>query len=487
VYEEHRQDVNENIRVENNNMPEHGLACCTCLQSSPSLWVGECACLLCSQCALLQNRELFCQNCNIVVKYTKLEKFIEFPAKGKLDKLFSANQSLRNMIINFSRVAQESNNEQLIALKMLDKQEAAWSRKSTEERKSMQKIRKEAEELEIKIAAKAKKVNALEEELKKLHVSEIPETTNNALVQKSLLVCPVDTRLPVKIESKNLSMPPDQSDQLHQARGPIVDLAAVSFGGNLGQVPFLKNCEDVENVSNGKAASSTEPGFTLVSNPRLDLSLLGVTGLDPTLSSIQSCKALSQVLDHKNDKDIGNSTNPLRVPHSKLANRQQVGKVRQSDVNQRGSWLKEEEGENKMSSKHGQKSSQHASEFSPMEEVKIPNRNASQLERTGSKNAINLIQSRLTCRTYNLLNPAKSTSKPVSSSGENYSDPLKIKLPRDRKGASSATHPVEPNANKEYNSRGDWSRNRENQGQIHMGDKVYALGPKKWKLASRSK
>ena len=136
-----------------------------------------------------------------------------------------------------------------------------------------------------------------------------------------------------------------------------------------------------------------------------------------------------------------------------------------------------------MSSKHGQKSSQHASEFSPMEEVKIPNRNASQLERTGSKNAINLNQSRLRRRPYNLLNPVKSTTKPVSSSRENYSDPLKIKLPRVREGVSSAT--LEPKANKEYD-RVAWSRNGESQGQLHMGAKVAAPRPKKWKLASKA-
>jgi len=301
--------------------------------------------------------------------------------------------------------------------------------------------------------------------LKKLLESEAPEAPNNAFVQKRFLVRPVDTRFPVKIKSTNH---PQQSDQ---AKGPIVN-SAIGFGSILGQGPFLKNLEKAEYASNGKAASSTKPGISLVSNPRLDLSLVGLTGQDLTLSSILSCKSSSQVLDNENDKGTTNATKPLRVSHSKLENRQQVWKVSRSNVNQRGSWLKEEEGENKVSFKQDKKASQHASCG-----------DSSQLDRTGSKNAINLIQSRLRRRPYNLLNPLKSTTKPVSSSRENYSDPLKIKLPRVREGVSSAT--LEPKANKEYN-RVAWSRNGESQGQLHMGAKVAAPRLKKWKLASKA-
>jgi len=235
---------------------------------------------------------------------------------------------------------------------------------------------------------------------------------------------------------------------------------------SFGKAETSESFEEVEYASNGKVASSTEPDISLVSSPRLDLSVVGVTGLDLT---IQSCNASSVVLDHENEKGTEYLTKPLRVSRSKLENlnRQQVGKVSQSDVNQRGSWLMEKEGENKVSSKHSKKASQHASHCSPAEEVKIPSRDASKLDRTGSKNAVNLIQSRLKRTTYNrLLNPVKSTRKPVSSSGENYS---------------------EPNANKEHNSRLNWSRNGENQGQIHIGGNISALRTKKWKLASRAK
>merc|ERR1719347_1433827 len=175
------------------------------------------------------------------------------------------------------------------------------------------------------------------------------------MVQKRFLVYPVDTRFPVKIESRIHSMPSHQSDSLCQANGPIVD-SAIGFGSILGQVPFLKNFKEVEHVSDVKAVSFTEPGISLVSNPRSDLSLVGVTGQNLTLPSIQSCKASSQILDHENNNGTGNPTKPLRVSHSQLENRPQVGKVSQSDVNQRGSSLKEKEGEIKVSSKYSKKS-----------------------------------------------------------------------------------------------------------------------------------
>ena len=55
---------------------------------------------------------------------------------------------------------------------------------------------------------------------------------------------------------------------------------------------------------------------------------------------------------------------PLRVSHSKLEN-QQVGKITQSEVVQRGSWLNGEEV--KVRPLQGKKAPQHAPECSPTE------------------------------------------------------------------------------------------------------------------------
>lgn len=160
--------------------------------------------------------------------------------------------------------------------------------------------------------------------------------------------------------------------------------------------------------------------------------------------------------------------------HSKLENRHQVGKVRPSDEYQKGSWLKEE-GDTQVGFKPCLKEPQHPPKCPPIE-VTEPKKDASKLD----QKKINLLQSGLNGRTYNLRSTVKTTTKPVSSSSENYSDSLKFELPE------RVSHPVGPNANKR-GCKVDRRTNGEKLEQMHIGVKVSALRPKKWKPASRPK
>ena len=73
---------------------------------------------MCKHCWAVQARSLYCVHCNIIVKYTKLEEFIKFPAE-------------------FASTAEEEDIVLKCAGKILDQQQAAWRQKIQAEREKI--------------------------------------------------------------------------------------------------------------------------------------------------------------------------------------------------------------------------------------------------------------------------------------------------------------------------------------------------------------
>ena len=229
---------------------EDDLVCCSCLMPRPGLMLGECACLLCGLCWILQGRAKYCRNCNINVNYIEMKKFGDFPSKGKLEEIFSSKQSIGNMILSCSKAAEKRGKVQLSTLKILDKQETAWKNKISLERKESQKRRKEIDELEERIASKTSAINALEEGISRLRVSEMSEPSRQEFsAETGSVLRPLGTREPENMPRQIL--PSFQSRQpgsksrtqvsSHNDRfAPVEDNVKVS---NDREVPHMKRKE----------------------------------------------------------------------------------------------------------------------------------------------------------------------------------------------------------------------------------------------------
>jgi len=196
-----RQVFHDEAKLRADDQPdEHGLVCCTCLEPRTNLLLGECSCLVCGQCWALQGEAKYCLNCKTIVNYIQMKEAIKFPAKGQMGKLFPTKESFKSMIVNFSEIAKKQSKVQLSALKIVDKQQAAWKNKICLERKEFQKRRKEMDELEERIAEKTEAIKALEEGIRRVNVNENAEPIRKdpPLAQTRLTGLPLETGPPGK-------------------------------------------------------------------------------------------------------------------------------------------------------------------------------------------------------------------------------------------------------------------------------------------------
>jgi len=145
----------------------HGLACCSCLQSLPSLQVGECGCLACSSCLGQQVGPGYCNNCMTSVRYTGLDKIIRFPDKGQMSQLFMTTREREGMGMKqfYNKVLKEEKEFKIVD-RILTKQEAAYARKNKQDKEELDRTVKEEEELEKKIKAKSAVITDLERSIR---------------------------------------------------------------------------------------------------------------------------------------------------------------------------------------------------------------------------------------------------------------------------------------------------------------------------------
>jgi len=302
---------------------EHGLVCCTCLESSPDLLLGECACLVCGQCWALQGAAMYCLNCKTIVNYIQMKEVIEFPAKGQMGKLFLTKEFLGSTIVSFSKFVKNQSKLQLSALKIVNKQQAAWMNKINLEKKESQKRRKEMDELEERITAKTEAIKALEEGImRRLDVSEDSEPIREDLpiAQTSLPGLPLVTRPPGKRIRQVL--PSFQSININPGLNSATQVSFVDDW--FAAIDKLKKASEVPGNSKGRTDKSLV--LSQVSGIEMSENLITKSHAIPIQSTTQAL-APPRSLSYTQDdlvKELESQLKPLQMLPRQVGSEEQI-------------------------------------------------------------------------------------------------------------------------------------------------------------------